>query len=175
MLYALIVTCEVAFWVFLFAALFARYALRWKRVGTVLLYCVPLADLVLFSASTVDLVRGATPTAAHGLAAVYLGVSIAFGHQLVRWADGRFAHRFHGEPLRKPPKNGRAHAAYERGQWLRHFLAWLIGSALIMVDVAIVGSWHPAQPLVQLVAAWGVVLVIDLLWSVSYTFFPKKA
>ena len=175
MLYALIVACEVGFWVFLGAALVSRYVLRWKKVGTVLLFCVPLADLVLFSASTVDLVRGATPTAGHGLAAIYLGVSIAFGEQLVRWADGRFAHRFDGQPLTRPPKAGRAHAARERRQWLRHLLAWTIGSALIFLDVALVGDWHAAQPLVQLVGAWGVILVIDLLWSFSYTLFPRKS
>ena len=175
MLYALIVGCEVAFWAFLIAALVSRYVLRWKRVGTFLLFCVPLADLVLFGASTVDLVRGATPTAAHGLAAVYLGVSIAFGHQLVRRADGRFAHRFDGEPLRRPPRTGRAHAAHERSQWLRHLLAWAIGSALILLDVAVVGDWHTARPLLQLVGAWAVILTIDLLLSFSYTFFPRKS
>src|SRR5215813_11115023 len=104
-----IVGGEIAFWVVLGAGLAARYLLRWRRVSTVLLIGVPLVDVVIFVATAVDLARGATADFSHGLAAAYIGFSVAFGPGLVRWADQRFAHRFAGGPPPwKPPKGGRA-------------------------------------------------------------------
>jgi hypothetical protein len=173
-LYLLIVGCEIAFWVLLLAGLLCRYALGRRRASAVLLLMVPAVDLLLFTASTVDLVRGAAPSTAHGLAAVYLGVSIAFGTHLVAWADSRLAHRFGGPPPNRPPRTGPEHAAHERRTWLRHLLAWTIGSALILLDAAIVQDSRRMGPLVGLVGAWGVVLAIDFVWSFSYTLFPRK-
>ena len=50
---------------------------------------------------------GRRPNFTHGLAAAYLGFSVAFGHSMVRWADQRFAHRFAGGPPPwRPPKQG---------------------------------------------------------------------
>src|SRR5687768_8051858 len=104
----LIAACEVGFWVVLGAGLAARYLLRWRRVSTVLLICVPLVDVVLLTATIIDLSGGGSASTVHGLAAVYLGVSVAFGHSMMRWADQRFAHWFaDGPPPVKPPKSGR--------------------------------------------------------------------
>jgi hypothetical protein len=172
-LYLLIVGCEIAFWAVLLGALLCRYAWGRRRVSTALLLTLPAIDLLLFAASTVDLARGAVPTSAHGLAAVYLGVSIAFGGQLVSWADGRLAHRFGGPPPNRPPRTGREHAAHERRMWLRHLLAWGLGSCLLLLDTAIARGPRHASPLVGVIASWGVVLAIDFIWSFSYTLFPR--
>jgi hypothetical protein len=107
MIYAVIVACEVGFWVVLLAGLIARYVWRRSSLGAALLVCVPLVDLVLLVASALDLRYGrGEADVAHGLAAVYLGVSVAWGHSMVRWADARFAHRFAGGP--SPPRPPRA-------------------------------------------------------------------
>ena len=73
MILAVIVAVEIAFWVLLAAGLTARYLLRLPRVGAGLLIAVPLVDLVLLGATVIDLRGGATASAAHGLAAVYIG------------------------------------------------------------------------------------------------------
>ena len=99
MIVVVIVAVEIAFWVLLAAGLIARYPLRLPRVGAALLVCVPLVDLVLLGATVIDLRGGATAGVAHGLAAVYLGVSVGYGHRMIRWADVRFAHRFAGGPV----------------------------------------------------------------------------
>jgi hypothetical protein len=123
----LIGACEVGFWVLLGAGLGTRYLLRARRVSTVLLVLVPVLDLVLVTASLVDVSRGAPPGLTHGLAAVYLGFTVAFGHSMIRWADARFAHRFAGgPPPRKPPQYGAAKVAYEWREWER--CSWPGGS-----------------------------------------------
>ncbi len=87
MLIAIIVFCEIGFWVVLGAGLVARYLLGRRTLGAVLLAAVPLVDLVLLVATVVDLSNGATADFTHGLAAAYIGFSVAFGHSIIRWAD----------------------------------------------------------------------------------------
>src|SRR5262245_25741814 len=125
MVIAFIVAAEIAFWLLLLAGLALRYLLRRPRTGLALLAATPLVDVALLVATTVDLGRGGEAGLRHVLAAVYIGVSIAWGRQIVGWADARFAHRFaDGPPPQRPPRVGPEHAARERREWLRHVLAW---------------------------------------------------
>ena len=59
MIVAVIVACEIGFWVVLAAGLVSRYVLRRRRLSTALLAAVPLVDLVLLVVSVLDL-RGAS-------------------------------------------------------------------------------------------------------------------
>lgn len=176
MIYALIVACEVGFWVVLLAGLAARYLLRRPRLGAALLVCVPLVDLVLLVASAMDLrYGGGEADLAHGLAAIYLGVSVAWGHSMVRWADARFAHRFAGgPPPERPPRTGPEHARRERRQWGRHLLAWAVCCALLLGGVALVGDPGRTGALTGIAGGWTLVLAVDFLWSFSYTLWPRK-
>jgi hypothetical protein len=174
-LYAVIVACEIGFWVVLLTGLVFRYLLRLPRIGAVLLAGVPLVDLVLLVTSALDLRYGGGEAGfAHGLAAIYLGVSVAWGPSMVRWADSRFAHRLAGgPPPSRPPKTGAGHARHERHQWVRHLLAWTVGCALLLGGIALVGDVDRAQALTNIAGGWTLVLLIDLLWSFSYTFWPR--
>ncbi len=171
-----IVACEVGFWVLLVLGLLARYLFRARRLGAALLISVPVVDVVLLAISVVDLRRGGEASIAHGLAAIYIGVSLAFGHQMVRWADQRVAHRFAGgpEPVR-PPRAGGAHAAHQRRQWLRHLLAYLVAAAVLGGFTLLVGDVDRTLSLWGPMAPWGIAVVVDFLVSFSYTFAPRRA
>jgi hypothetical protein len=174
MLLALIVVCEIGFWTMLVSGLLARYALRRPRLGAALLVLTPLLDVVLLVATTVDLRRGAEATAIHGLAAIYVGVSVAFGPAMIRWADARMAHRLAGGPPPAPaPKRGREHARHERRQWARHALAWAIGCSLMLLAWLVAGDPERAERLLQTAQLWTLVLVIDGVVAWSYTFSPR--
>ncbi|WP_197651791.1 hypothetical protein [Carbonactinospora thermoautotrophica] len=175
MIFSVIIACEIGFWIVLLAGLCARYLLRRRRLGAALLCCVPLVDLVLLVATVLHLRGGATAGWEHGLAAVYLGVSVAYGHQMVRWADERFAHRFAGgPPPTRPPKFGPGHARHQRQQWLRHLLAWATGCGLLLAAMAYVGDRDRTTALEGWIHRWTLVLAIDFLWSFSYTIWPRK-
>ncbi|WP_155340781.1 hypothetical protein [Acrocarpospora corrugata] len=73
---ALIIACEIGFWVFLGLGLAARYGLRLPRVSAILLLCVPLIDVVLLVAAVIDMRSGAAATWQHGLAAAYIAYSV---------------------------------------------------------------------------------------------------
>lgn len=177
MLVLLIVACEVGFWVLLGAGLAARYVLRRPRLGATLLVAVPLVDLVLLIATVVDLRGGATATAAHGLAAAYLGFSVAFGHGIIRWADEHVAHRFAGGPESpRPPRYGQARARHEWREWGTAVLAWAIACGLLLAAILLVGDAERTEQLRAWIARLSLVVAIWLVgWPLPYTIWPKKA
>lgn len=128
-----ILACEIGFWVVLFGGLATRYLLRMRRLSTVLLVCVPLLDVALLSLITWDLgVAGATADFTHGLGAVYLGFTIAFGHSIITRVDAWFAHRFAAGPEpAKAPKHGRARLAHEWKDWGRMVLCAVIATVVL--------------------------------------------
>ena len=135
-LFAFIVGCEVGFWVFLLSGLAVRYIFNLKKLSTMLLLSVPLVDIVLLAATTFDLSRGSIATFAHGLAAAYIGFSVAFGSITVQWMDTWFAHKFAGgQAPASAPKYGWALIRYEWMWWLRCVLS--VGVTLILVYAAI--------------------------------------
>lgn len=168
MLPVLIGICEVAFWVFIAAGLTARYLLHRPRLGAGLLVCAPMVDLVLLVASVVDLRGGGDATIVHALAAIYLGVSVGFGHRMIAWADVRFAYRFAGGPKPdKPSKHGKAAARRQVSDWLRHLLAWSFGSGLMLGGVLLVGDTDRTEVLLYYPGVWAIVLVIDGIVTAS--------
>lgn len=174
MLYAVIVGCEIGFWALLIAGFACRYLLRRRRLSAALLVGVPLLDLVLLAASILDLRLGPQAGYADGLAAVYLGVSVAWGHSMVRWADSRFAYRFAGgPPPALPPKYGLDHARHERRQWGRHLLAWSVGCLLLLGGVTLIGDLERSGALLHIAGVWTLVLAIDFAISFSYTLVPR--
>ena len=176
MLVAVIVACEVAFWVLLGAGLVSRYLLRWPRVGAALLVCVPLVDLVLLAASVVDLRRGSTATTAHGLAAAYIGFSVAFGHGTIRWSDEHFAHRFAGgPPPQRAPRYGWARTRHEWREWGKAVLGWAIACGLLLAAILLVDDAARTEQLRGWIVRLSVILVVWLLgWPVFYTIWPKR-
>ncbi|MGW0708868.1 hypothetical protein ACWD4G_23455 [Streptomyces sp. NPDC002643] len=141
MIVALIIACEVGFWVLLALALAVRYLLKRRRTSVVLLLCEPVLELVLFVVTAIDLKSGAEPSWEHGLAALYIGFTVGYGHYMISWLDGHAAHRLAGAPPPpKPPKYGMARAAYEGRLWLRTVAAAAVALALLQGAVWYVGD-----------------------------------
>ena len=166
MIVGVIVACEVGFWVLLGAGLLARYGLRRPRLGAALLIGVPLVDLVLLAATVLDLRGGAVATGAHGLAAAYIGFSVAFGHHTIRTVDAWVAHRYAGGPAPAKPRRGAAHAWAE---WLRALLAWAVACGLLAIAILAVGDAGRTAELAGWIEELTVVLVVWLgvgpLWA----------
>jgi len=138
-LYWLIVGCEASFWALLMAGLATRYLLRRKTLSKVLLLALPVVDLVLLGITAADLKSGTPATFAHGLAAAYVGFTVAFGGITVAWADKQFAHRFAGAAAPpKAPAHGWAAFRYEMHLWTRCLIAAAITLALLAALIAFV-------------------------------------
>ncbi|MBO3085245.1 hypothetical protein [Cellulomonas fengjieae] len=162
---ALVVACEVAFWVFLAAAVVARYALHLRRTSTVLLLCEPLLEVILLVATVGDLLRGAEPTWTHGLAALYLGFTVGFGKLTVHTVDAWVAHRFAGGPAPEPrPRTGAASRSYEWRLWGRVVVAWGVACGVLAVLMLI--ATEPEQR--EVLLGWaGRASIVLVGWLVS--------
>jgi hypothetical protein len=148
LLYALIVACEVSFWAFLLLALALRYVFRKGPLSRALLLCLPFIDVLLLVFTAMDLRRGATATSAHGLAAAYVGFTVAFGGLAVSWADSRFAHRFAGgAPPERAPSRGWPAVRYEFDLWARCIVGCVITVALIEALIWFIGVRETTEPL----------------------------
>lgn len=148
-----IVACEIGFWVLLLAGLGLRYTLRRPRAGAVVLALVPVTDVVLFALLVVSLRRGDATDSSSGLAAVYIGVSIAFGKDLVAWADRTW--RREPKVVRPPwPEFGKA------------VLAGAISAALLGVCLLLAANPSARGPLVGWYARIGLVLGIWLITTI---------
>lgn len=175
MLVALIIACEIGFWILVFLGLATRYILKKKRMGAFLLLLTPIVDMILLITTVIDLRGGAEASSLHGLAAVYIGISLSFGPKMIRWADERFAHRFaNGPSPLKPPKYGRKNARHERKGWYAHLRAWIIGSLLLYFMTVLIGDSNRTMSLISIIKTWGIILFIDFLYSFSFTLWPRK-
>lgn len=170
----LIIACEIGFWVFVLAGLAARYILKKKKLGRFLLICSPIVDLILLIATVFDIKNGAVATAVHGLAAIYIGVSIAFGPQIIQWADGIFSNRFGKRKKPDKVRSGKLHAKQEREMWYRHLLSWFIGTGILISIIFYINNHSQTEVLLHTMQFWSLILAIDFIISFSYTLFPKK-
>ncbi|TDO54305.1 2TM domain-containing protein [Kribbella sp. VKM Ac-2527] len=167
MLLAVIAACEVGFWVLLAAGMAARYLFRLPKAGLVLLAGVPLVDVVMLVASVIDIRQGGEPSFKHSLAAIFIGVSVGFGHSTLKWADAWAAHKFAGatQPV-KPRKGTREKVRKERQGWYRHLLAYAVGCGVMVSLGLLSGKGYDA--LLGPAYTWTIVLLIDGFVSFSY-------
>ncbi|MGU3294421.1 hypothetical protein [Williamsia sp. M5A3_1d] len=122
-----IIGCEIGFWVVVIAGLAVRYGLRAQRASMVVLRFVPAVDLVLLAAVALDLHGGAQVGQIHRIAGIYLGVTVAFGHAMIRWADVRCAHWFFDGP---PPPPRVKHGPEAVRREFTEFGRWLVAAAV---------------------------------------------
>jgi len=173
MILVAIVVCEVAFWIAILAGLTARYLLQRPRLGAALLMLAPVIDAVLLALVAVDLLNGGTASWQHGLGAVYIGISVAYGRRIVAWGDGRFKHRFAGGPALERLTGAR----YTAKCWQDVFLTALavgIAVAILGAIILLVGDAERTSALTGYFGILGIIFAIDLIWALSYTIWPRK-
>ncbi|WP_217708943.1 hypothetical protein [Nonomuraea rhodomycinica] len=172
---AILIGCEIGFWVLLALGLASRYLWKRRTVSTVLLLCVPLLDVILLTAAVIDMRGGATADLRHGLAAAYLSYSIVFGHRTIRWADAKFHHRFAGgPPPPQPPAGGMPRARYEWVMWLRIVLAYALTWGIVQALIWLVDDPARTGYLIAFIGGLLKIPLIALIWPVSYTLWPRK-
>lgn len=168
----------MAFWVVLLLALAARYVLQQAVLSRWLLYALPGLDVVLLLLTVLDVQRGATPAFAHGLAAAYVGFTVAFGPLAIRWADSKFAQHYFGRASApQSPLYGWPGVRSDIKLWARCVFAWAIALALIGALMAMVGN-EAAQPLLlwYRVAFASVVLwfIFGPVWSIELLSWRRR-
>ncbi|SEH50989.1 hypothetical protein SAMN05192559_101909 [Halobacillus karajensis] len=170
----MIVASEIGFWVVIVAGLVTRYIFKQNKLGLFLLALTPVIDLILLVTTSVDLMNGATATMAHAIAAVYIGVSIAFGKSMIEWADVRFQYYITKQGPRPERLTGFAHAKHYFKSWGRHLVAYLIGAAFLAGLIFIIDNPNRTEALTGALQLWSLVLGVDFLIAISHFIWPKK-
>ena len=170
----MIVACEIAFWVVIGLGLVTRYIFKQQKAGLFLLALTPVVDVILLIITGVDLYRGASATTAHALAAVYIGVSIAFGKSMIQWADEKFQHYVSHTSAAKTKRYGFEHARHYAKSWFKHLLAFVIGVGILLAMIYFVNDSARTEALSGIMQLWTVVLGIDLVIAISYFIWPRK-
>ncbi|MGX6509262.1 hypothetical protein [Rhodococcus sp. SJ-2] len=161
---AFIIASEVGFWVVLALGLVVRYLLRLPKAGAVVLALIPVIDVVLLVAVALDLRNGTEVGYIHRIAGIYLGVSVAFGPSIVRWADRRFAYLFaDGKKPTPTPKEGPEafrHEIVSFGRWL--IAAGISGAAVLGLGATVATDAQSAA-LNSIFPTLGIITAIWLL------------
>ncbi|MET3695739.1 hypothetical protein SAMN05877753_102730 [Bacillus oleivorans] len=171
----LIIGCEIAFWVVIGLGLITRYIWNQKKFGLFLLALTPLIDLVLLIATSHDLINGATASLAHGLAAVYIAVSLVFGKSMIQWADLHFQYYILKQGTKPERLYGIQYAKHYFKGWLKHAISYVIGTALLILIIFLIDDSSRSEALSGIIKMWTLVLGIDLFISVTYFIAPRKA
>lgn len=170
----MIVACEVAFWVVIGLGLVTRYVLRLNKIGLFLLALTPVVDLILLVITSIDLYHGATATTPHAIAAVYIGVSLAFGKSMIKWADEYFQYYILKQGSKPAKRYGTEHAIHYFKSFLRHVLAFGIGAGLLAATIYLLDNPAQSEALSKVLKLWVIVLGIDFLIAVTYFIWPKN-
>jgi hypothetical protein len=172
---AVIVGCEVGFWVVVFTALAVRYLLHRRWASTAVLALLPVLDVVLLIAVGLDLQRGSEVETVHRLAGIYLGVTVAFGHYLVSWTDVRFAHWFaEGPPPPAREKKGPSAFRYEVAMFGRWICAAAVSILAVMLLSATVADSDQANALYGTLPTLGTITVVWFLTGPAWSLFDIK-
>lgn len=169
-----ILLAEVAFWVVISAGLVSRYIWKRQRLSIVLLALTPVIDLALLVLTAIDLRNGQVASVVHGIAAIYIGVSVAYGKTMIEWADEKFHHWILKQSKEKEKLFGKAKGIHELKMWIRHIIAYGMGSALLYGMIQYIGDSGNTDVFWQMIKYWGIIVLIDGAISISYILFPKE-
>lgn len=171
---AWIITAEIAFWIVIIVGLICRYVFKMPKLSIFFFALTPVIDLLLVLLTAMDLKAGTPASTAHGIAAIYIGVSIAYGKTMIAWADVKFQQWILKASIEKETLTGMAKGKHEMNMLGRHIVAYIIGTGLLYAMTLFIGSNTDTSPLFQVMKVWGIVLTIDAIISISYVIFPSK-
>ncbi|MFF5994897.1 hypothetical protein AAGS61_09085 [Lysinibacillus sp. KU-BSD001] len=169
-----IILAEIAFWIAIIAGLIARYILKKERLSIIFFLLTPIIDFALFMLTAIDLKNGQAATAVHGIAAIYIGVSVAYGKTFIDWADEKFRIWIVKQPNTKERLVGRAKGVHEVKLWMRHIVAYAVGGVLLWAMIQYIGQAGDTTTLQQMLKVWGLVVLIDGAISISYVVLPER-
>jgi len=170
-----IVACEIGFWVVIALGLITRYIFNKEKLGFFFLALTPVVDLILLIVTGADLYNGATATFAHSIAAVYIGISIAFGKSMIRWADEHFLYYIKKQGPKPVRKTGWDYARHSMKGSLQHLLSYVIGAALLILMIYFIDNPSRTTELSSTLKFWSIILAVDFFISITYFIWPRAA
>ncbi|OXS73479.1 hypothetical protein B1B04_12195 [Lysinibacillus sp. KCTC 33748] len=146
---AWIITAEISFWIVIIIGLICRYVFNMPKLSIFFFALTPVIDLFLVILTAMDLKAGTPASTSHGIAAIYIGVSIAFSKTMITWADEKFQKWFLKSNQKNEPLTGVKKGKHEIKMLSQHIGAFIIGAGLLYAMSLFVGSNSDTSPLFQ--------------------------
>lgn len=169
-----IIAAEIGFWIVIILGLTFRYVFNYRKIGSFFLFLTPVIDLLLLIVTAMDLLKGGTATMAHAIAAIYLGVSVAFGKSIIGWADERFLYYIKKEGPKPEKKIGFAFARNSLKGSFQHLFAYIIGAGFLSILIYLVNDPDRSLIFFETLKVWALILGIDFIISISYFIWPRR-
>lgn len=178
----ILIATEIMFWILASLALLLRYWFRMKKASFAVFIILIISQLAVLCIGILDYMIGGTLSQFHIVIIILLLYGLIFGksdfQNLDRWIQRKVA-QMKGEPIpdfsEAPQKHlyGKEHAKAERKRFYKHLLIFVIAHICFAIIGAVVNP-NLAKPIADISNIWFKILIIDFLWSFSYTIFPKK-
>ncbi|WP_376845772.1 hypothetical protein [Camelliibacillus cellulosilyticus] len=200
---AILIASEVIFWLFVGLALILRYWFQLKKASLIAFIIVIINEIAVFLIGVFDYLDTGAFSSFQILIIVFVLYSLIFGkkdfQKLDHWIQKKVA-RLKGESLPvfedDPKQNlfGKAHAKMERKHFYQHLIFFIAAHLACAIIFGFVPSsvlsfsmpeWVKALDLgivktdninifSGISSLWAKILLIDFIWSFSYTIWPKK-
>ncbi|KYC89918.1 hypothetical protein B4102_3925 [Heyndrickxia sporothermodurans] len=194
----LVIIGEILFFAFAGAFFIIRYWFRQPVVGYIFVILLILNELFLALLAIYDYIQTGEFSSFQVVTAIFYIYLIFEGKKEFTRIDRYFKRKvalWKGETVPdfqkvedvNSKKYGRAHAREERKGWYIHLLIFVIAQLIFLntssfagwqgINLNHIGNWfqiYEDQSINQANGVWGVILVIDFIWSFSYTIWPKK-
>lgn len=194
----LVIIGEILFFVFAGAFFIIRYWFNKTVVGYVFVILLILNELFLALLAIYDYIQTGKLSSFQIITAIFYIYLIFEGKKEFGRLDHYFKKKvatwkgetgpdFQTNKGAAEKKYGRAHAKEEREGWYIHLVIFVIAQIAFfnignfagwqVFNLNHIGNWfqiYEDQKINQANAVWGVILIVDFIWSFSYTIWPKK-
>lgn len=196
--WSLVIVAEILFFVLLGAFFIMRYWFKKPKIGYVFVVLLILNELFIALIAIYDYVETGKVSSFQVITVLFFIYLISLGKKDFLQLDGFFKRKiaiWGGEPVPELPHKeihkqelyGTAHAKEERKGWYSHLLIFVIAQFVFLSMSEFAGwqefSLNRIKNMFQIYkdnkinhanSVWGIILIIDFIWSFSYTFWPKK-
>jgi hypothetical protein len=93
---------------------------------------------------------------------------------MINWADVRFRYYVAKEGIKPVGLFGREYAVQYLKGWGKHVLSYVLGSGFLVILIFLIKDPARTEVLSSVLRIWSLVLVIDLIISISNFIWPKK-
>ena len=177
-----LIASEIIFFVFVGLALLLRYWFRLKKASIIAFIIVILNELAVFAIGVFDYIEVGTFSQFQMLIIIFIIYAILFGKsdfkKLDRWIQKKVA-KLKGEPIpdfgeeSKRKLYGKEHAKEERKGFYQHLIIFVIAQICFFLMLHFI-PMENTDLIAGISNVWTKVLIIDFIWSFSYTIWPKK-
>lgn len=203
-LWELFIAVEVVFWLCIVLFLLLRYVFNWRKVSVWILPIFILSVLADVYLGWVDYKATGEFSIFQFIIVIFVIYAVTSGLSDFRRLDAYIQRKIakwkgQSEPelsVKLPPRYGREHARHERRGWYMHVLMFCLAQIVFffligvhdeftlnhLVEGEFYRLWWEDEAfgayqdltLNQLVKVWFIILIIDGIISLSYTFSPRK-